>query len=78
MEADAEGQVKSRDYQQSPEPLQQQGHEADLEHVGAEHHQQNDDDVEQDGYVLDAAGTDLISLFLILVSGALWASLVRQ
>lgn len=63
MEADAQGQVKSRDHQQCPEPLQQQGNQADLEHVGVEHHQQNDDHVEQDGYVLDAAGTDLISLF---------------
>lgn len=46
MEADAEGQVKSRDHQQSPESLQEQGHKADLEHVGVEHHQQNDDHVE--------------------------------
>lgn len=60
VEADAQGQVKSRDYQQCPEPLQQQGNEADLEHVGVEHHQENDDHVEQDGYVLDAAGTELV------------------
>lgn len=54
MEADAEGQVESRKGQQSPEPLQQQRHEAHLEHVGAEHHQEDDDDVEQDGDVLDS------------------------
>lgn len=56
MEADAEGQVESRDGQQSSEPLQQQGHQAHLEHVGVEHHQQDDDHVEQGGDVLDAAG----------------------
>lgn len=58
MEADAERQVKTRQYQQSPEPLQQQGQQANLEHVGVEHHQQNDDHVEQDGNVLDAVDTD--------------------
>lgn len=56
MEADAEGQVESRDGQQGFEPLQQQGHQAHLEHVGVEHHQQDDDHVEQGGDVLDAAG----------------------
>lgn len=56
MEADAEGQVDGRDDQQSPESLQQQGHQAHLEHVGVEHHQQHDDDVKQDADVLDAAG----------------------
>lgn len=56
VEADAEGQVESRDGQQSSEPLQQQGHQAHLEHVGVEHHQQDDDHVEQGGDVLDAAG----------------------
>lgn len=57
MEADAERQIQSREYQQSPELLQQQGHQAHLEHVGVEHHQQNDDQVEQDGDVLDAVDT---------------------
>lgn len=57
VEADAEGQVKSWDHQQSPESLQQQGHQANLEHVCVEHHQQNDDHAEQDGDVLDAADT---------------------
>lgn len=57
VEADAERQVKSRDDEQGPEPLQQQRHETDLEHVRVEHHQQNDDHVEQDGYVLDAGRT---------------------
>lgn len=58
MEADAEGKVDGRDHQQSPEPLQQQRHQAHLEDVGVEHHQQDDDDVEQDADVLDAAGTE--------------------
>lgn len=62
MEADAKGQVKSREYQQSPEPLQKQRHQADLEHVRVEHHQEDDDHVEQDGNVLDAANT----VFLIV------------
>lgn len=68
MEADAEGQIESREHQQSPESLQQQGHQADLEHVGVEHHQQNDDHVEQDGNVLDAVDTDFTGLLVILVS----------
>lgn len=78
MEADAEGQVKSRDYQQSPEPLQQEGYKADLEHVSVEHHQQDDDHVEQDGDVLDAVTTDSISLFVILVSDALCSLSAQQ
>ena len=55
VEADAERQVKSREHQQSSEALQQQRHQAHLEHVGVEHHQQDDDHIEQDGDVLDAA-----------------------
>lgn len=78
MEADAEGQVKCGDYQQSPEPLQQEGYKADLEHVGVEHHEQDDDHVEQDGDVLDAVTTDSMSLFVILVSDALCALSVQQ
>lgn len=62
MEADAKGQVKSREYQQGPEPFQKQRHQADLEHVRVEHHQEDDDHVEQDGNVLDAANT----VFLIV------------
>lgn len=46
VETDAEGQVKSWNDKQSPEPLQQQEHKADLEDVGVEHHQQNDDHTE--------------------------------
>lgn len=46
VEADAEGQVKSWNDKQSPEPLQQQEHETDLEDVGVEHHQQDDDHTE--------------------------------
>lgn len=65
MEADAEGQVKSREYQQSPESLQQQRHQANLEDVGVEHHQQDDDHAEQDGDVLDAVDTDFTGLFVI-------------
>lgn len=57
MEGDAQDQVEGREQQQSPELLQQQGHQANLEDVGVEHHQQDDDHVEQDGYVLDAANT---------------------
>lgn len=68
MEADAERQIKSGENEQSPEPLQQQGHQADLEHVGVEHHQQHDDHVEQDGDVLDAVDTDFTGLFLTVVS----------
>lgn len=64
MEADAEGQVKSRGYEQSPESLQQQGHQADLEHVGVEHHQQDDDHVEQDGDVLDAVRRTVFLVYL--------------
>lgn len=67
MEADAEGQVKSREHQQSPEPRQQQEHQADLEYVGVEHHQQDDDHVEQDGNVLDAVDTDFTGLFVIKI-----------
>lgn len=59
MEGDAQDQVEGREHQQSPELLQQQGHQANLEHVGVEHHQQDDDHVEQDGNVLDAANTVL-------------------
>lgn len=55
MEADAEGEVDGRDHQQSPESLQQQRHQAHLEHVGVEHHQQDDDHVEEDANILDAA-----------------------
>lgn len=58
VETDAEGQVDGRDHQQSPESLQQQRHQAHLEHVGVEHHQQDDDDVEQDADVLNAAATE--------------------
>lgn len=57
VEADAESQVESGEHQQSPESLQQQGHQTDLEHVGVEHHQQDDYHVEQDGNVLDAANS---------------------
>lgn len=46
METDAESQVKSWNDKQSPEPLQQQEHEAHLEDVGVEHHQQDDDHAE--------------------------------
>lgn len=46
MKADAEGQVESRHHKQSPEALQQQGHQAHLEHVGVEHHQKDDDHIE--------------------------------
>lgn len=64
VETDAEGQVENREYEQSPESLQQQGHQADLEHVGVEHHQEDDDHVEQDGNVLDAAR---LTLFIRLI-----------
>lgn len=57
VKADAEGQVENRRHKQSSEPLQQQRHEPHLEHVGVEHHQQDDDHVKQDGNVLDAANT---------------------
>lgn len=52
VQADAEGQINGREQHQSPELFQQQGHQADLEHVSVEHHQQDDDHVEQDGNVL--------------------------
>lgn len=67
METDAEGQIKRGKYQQSPESLQQQRHQADLEHVGVEHHQENNDHVEQDGNVLDAADRFERFTFLVLV-----------
>lgn len=67
VKADAEGQVKSGGYQQSPESLQQQGHQANLEHVGVEHHQQDDDHVEQDGNVLDAARRTVLLVYLFLM-----------
>ena len=57
MEADAESQVEGGDPQQSPEALQQQGDQANLEHVGVEHQQENDDHVEQDGNILNAGIT---------------------
>lgn len=68
METDAEGQVESREYEQGPESLQQQRHQADLEHVGVEHHQEDDDHVEQDGNVLDAANTvyNILSICITL------------
>lgn len=53
MEYDTEGQVESRENQQSSKSLQQYGDQADPEHVGVKQHQQNDDQVEQDGNVLD-------------------------
>lgn len=56
MQHDAEGQVESGEHQHSSEALQQQGHQADLEDEGVEQHQQNDDQVEQDGDVLDSVG----------------------
>lgn len=71
VEADAEGQVKSGDHQQSPEPIQQERDKANLEHVGVEHHQQYDDHVEQDGNVLDAVMTNSMTLYVILVSDEL-------
>ncbi len=73
MEADAQGQVKSREKQQSPKFLQQQGHQADMEDVGVQHHEQNDNHVEQDGDVLDAVDTDLTGLFITLVLDAMCA-----
>lgn len=39
VETDAEGQVNGWSDEQSPKPLQQQEHKADLEDVGVEHHQ---------------------------------------
>lgn len=63
MEDDAESQVQRRKKQQSPESLQQQGHQADLEHVRVEHHQQDDDHVEQNGNVLNAVDKDFKGLF---------------
>lgn len=53
MEYDTEGQIESREHQQSSKSLQQYGDQADLEHEGVKQHQQNDDQVEQDGNVLD-------------------------
>lgn len=57
VEADAEGQVESREEQQSLKSAQQDRNQAHLEHVGVEHHQEDDDDVEEDADVLDAANT---------------------
>ena len=57
VKADAEGQVHSREQQEGPEALQEKRHQAHLEHVGVEHHQQDDDHIEQDGNVLDAGIT---------------------
>lgn len=56
VECDTEGQIESREHQQRSKPLQQYGDQADLEHEGVEQHQQNDDQVEQDGNVLDTVG----------------------
>lgn len=67
VEADAEGQVESGEKEQSPESAQQHRHKADLEDVGVEHHQEDDDDVEQDGNVLDAANTVFVGLFGVLI-----------
>lgn len=53
MECDSECQIESREYKQSPESLQEYCHQTDLEHVGVEQHQQNNDQVKQDGNVLD-------------------------
>lgn len=63
MEYDTEGQIESREHQQSSKSLQQYGHQADLEHVGVKQHQQNDDQVEQDGNVLDYEKYELHSRF---------------
>lgn len=54
VQHDAEGQVESGEHEHSSEALQQQSHQADLEDEGVEQHQQNDDQVEQDGDVLDS------------------------
>lgn len=55
VEANAEGEVEGGEKQQSSEALQQERDQAHLEHVRVEHHQQDDDHVEQDGDVLDTA-----------------------
>lgn len=55
MKADAECEVESRQDEQCSKPLQQQRQKSHLEHVRVEHHQQDYDDVEEDGDVLDSA-----------------------
>lgn len=55
MDADAECEVDSRQDEQCSKSLQQQRQKSHLEHVRVEHHQQNDDDIEEDGDVLDSA-----------------------
>lgn len=54
VEADAECEVDSRQDEQRSKPLQQQRQKSHLEHVRVEHHQQDDDDIEEDGDVLDS------------------------
>lgn len=54
MEYDTEGQVKSREHQHGSEPRQQYGNQSNPKHIGVEEHQQNDDEVKQDGNVLDS------------------------
>lgn len=57
MENDTEGQVESGEHQQASKSLQQHGDQANLEDVGVKQHQQNDDQVEQGGDVLDTVET---------------------
>lgn len=54
MQADAECQVNGREKEHCPESCQQQRNQAHLEHVSVEHHQQDDDHIEQDCNVLDS------------------------
>lgn len=60
MQCDAEGQVEDRQHEQRPEALHQDRHQTHLEHIGVEEHQQNNDQVQQDGDVLDYEEHELV------------------
>lgn len=55
MKGDAEGEVRSCQDDGAFELMEQEADQAGLEDEGVEEHEENDDDVEEDRNVLDAA-----------------------
>lgn len=56
VEGDAESQVGCREHDGALEFMEEEVDQPRLENVGVEEHEEDDDDVEDDGDVLDAAG----------------------
>lgn len=55
VEGDAESQVGCGEQDGSLELMEEEVDQSRLEHVGVEEHEEDDDDIEDDGNVLDAA-----------------------